>query len=157
MSVRGVSCARGMTLIEVVLAVAILAVVLGVTAQAIGGFYITMDVQEQRIEAVQSARAVLGAVREKRTEFDGGEDGFDWAGLLGWIEGQNQESWAGFVRGNELHEDLRDHTIGVEVYNMDGGAASAGDNPVEVHAIAAWVDRQGRAQRAVVVTVMTNV
>ena len=157
MRVRGVLCARGMTLIEVVLAVAILAAVLGVTAQAIGGFYITMDVQEQRIEAVQSARAVLGAVREKRTEFDGGEDEFDWAGLLGWVEGQNQTSWAGFLRGNELHEELRDHTISVQLFNMDGGPASAGDNPVEVHAVAAWVDRRGRAQRAVLVTVMTNV
>jgi len=156
MSIRVRTRLRGMTLVEVVIAISILAVVLGVTAQAIGGFYVTMDVQEQRVEAVQSARALLGAIREKRAEFDGGEDGYDWDGMLGWIAAGNEESWSGFVRSNEFHVELKGHTLSVEVRNMDGAQATAGDNPLEVHVIASWEDRQGRPQRAVIATVLTN-
>jgi type II secretory pathway pseudopilin PulG len=147
---------RGITLIEVVMAVAIFTVVMGVTASSLSSFYVTMDTQEQRIEAVQSCRAVLGAMRDKRSQYELPSDGFDWAGYHAWIQSQEAGHWEDYLRINTDHEELRDHSLAVACLNLAGAAATAADDPIEVHVTATWTDRQGRAMQAQLVSVLTS-
>ena len=63
---RALARKRGVTLIEVTMAVAIFAVVIAVSAQSILSFYVAIDMQEDRIVATHAARAVLAALREMR-------------------------------------------------------------------------------------------
>lgn len=147
---------RGFTLLEVMIAVAIFAVVVGVTATSLASFYLSMDIQEQRIEAVHAGQAVLDAIRDKRGEFQLADDQYDWTALFTWIDNQDDEGWPGFVREGMGHEELREHTISVEVRNMDGGVAQPGDNPVQMRAVSSWRDRRGHPMQVDIITVMTN-
>ena len=156
MSSRHVAHNRGVTLVEVVLAIAIFAAVIGVTAQSLASFYVTMEVQEQRIESIQAARAVLSAVREKRGEFELEDNQFDWAAFLAWIQGQNNDGWGEFLRTGGDHDELREHALSVACYGADGGAVVPGDNPIEVQVTSQWVDPQGRTQRALIATLLTD-
>lgn len=149
-------CERGITLVEVLMAVAIFAVVVGVTASSLVSFYVTMDVQEQRIEAVQSCRAVLGALREQRAKYTLPNDGYDWAAFHTWIQTQENSHWQNFLRTGRDHEELREHNITVQCLSMAGGPAGPNDNPIEVHVISTWRDRKNRPMQAQVVSVLTN-
>lgn len=145
---------RGMTLMEVTMAVAIFATVIGITAQALMTFYVSMDVQEQRIEAAQSSRAVMAALREKRGEF---QDNFptDW---LAWITDQNNNGWEDYLKlgGEGVAPELPGNWITVGAYNMDGNQAQAGDLPIQVIVTAGWLDRANRPASVQLVSVMTN-
>ncbi len=146
----------GVTLMEVVLAVGLFSVVIGVSAQSLASFYVTMDVQEQRIEAIQSCRAVMNAIREKRTEYELPEDAYDWEGLLGWLDNQNEYGWGEFVRYGYRQEELAYHALAVQAYNMDGDPATAGDNPLQLIVTASWMDRKGRPMEAKLVGAVTS-
>lgn len=146
----------GVTLMEIMVAMAIFSVVIGVTATALTSFYVTMDLQEQRIEAVQSCRAVLGAIREKRHQYKQPEDLFDWTAFLGWINQQNTAGWPEFLKQGGSHEELRDHSLAVTPLNLEGNPANPNDAPIEFHVTASWKDRKGRAMQAQVVSVLTD-
>ena len=143
---------RGVTLMEITLAVAIFAAVIGVTAQSLMSFYVSIDMQEQRMEGVASCRSVMDALREKRYEF---KDAFP-EDLLAWIETNNETSWEDFLADNSEHVELSEHAIEVNCFNEAGEAADADDNPIVVHVTAEWVDRKGRAMSATVVSMLTD-
>ncbi len=146
----------GLSLLEVMVAIAIFTVVVGITATSLASFYLSMDVQEQRIEAAHAAQAVLDVIRDKRAEFELANDQFDWGAFLNWIEDQNDEGWPNLVREGSGHEELREHALSVEVRNMQGGAAQPGDNPLQLRALSNWIDRAGHPIQVDVVTIMTN-
>lgn len=143
---------RGVTLIEITLAVAIFAGVIGVTAQSLMSFYVAIDMQEQRMEAVSTCRSVMDSLREKRVQFT---DTFP-QGLLTWIDSQNGKAWAEFLADNSKHVELADETIQVTCYNEAGDIADGNDNPIVVHVTTNWQDRKGRALSATVVSMLTN-
>ena len=142
---------RGVTLMEIMVAIGIFAVVVAVTAQSLASFYVAIDVQEQRMEAVQACRAVLGALREKRAEF---EDNFP-ADLLAWIEEKNDDGWNDFLKYDD-QQGLRDHAIEVSCYDMEGDEADDTDDPLQVIVTSTWIDRRGRELNAQVVTALTG-
>ncbi|MBI2435621.1 MAG: type II secretion system protein [Candidatus Hydrogenedentes bacterium] len=148
----GGEATAGMTLLEVVLAVAIFAAVIGVTAQALMSFYLSMDMQEQRIEGLQSCRAVISALRDRRDDF---KDNFP-ADLLTWVNQNNSSGWTDYLVSSSGHEELRNHTLEVLVLNMAGDAAGGNDVPVQVVVRSAWLDRRGRPMQAELVTVVNN-
>jgi prepilin-type N-terminal cleavage/methylation domain-containing protein len=158
----------GMTLLEITIAMALFAVVIGVTATSLASFYVNMDVQEQRIEAMHSCRAVLDALREKRAEFVdiGLENASEFPmGLVEWIEDQNTEGWTAFLRGYNFDPEtgapvgpaqLSDHAITVQVSNADGGSVTADSNPIQVHVVSSWNDRQGRPLQVELVSLLAD-
>ncbi len=146
---------RGMALLEVMLAVGIFAVVVGVTATSLTAFYSSMDAQQQRMEALQSCRSVLGAIREKRAEFITQADAVDRAGLLAWIEQGNTEHWSAYLT-NPSQGGLRGQTLSVRCLNMAGAAPTAADSPLEVQVISTWTDMAGRPMQAQVATVLAD-
>lgn len=153
MTVRAGKNERGMSLMEVTMAVAIFAGVIAVTAQSLVSFYVSIDMQKQRIEAVNSCKAVLAVLREKRDE-----TAADYPEtFLGWVSAQESEGWTEFLKSDEeAGIRLREHTITVQCLNLDGQAAGAGDNPVRVHVISRWLDRRGRGMQAQLATVLTD-
>lgn len=69
----------GFTLIEVALAMAVFTVVVGIAAQALTTFYVTMDMQRQRVLAVNHCRATVSEMRSLRDAnrtLDGSSGGF---------------------------------------------------------------------------------
>lgn len=143
---------RGVTLIEITLAVAIFAGVIGVTAQSLMSFYVSIDMQEQRMEGVAACRSVMDSLREKRIQF---KNNFP-EGLLTWIESNNTNSWEDYLADNSEHVQLAEQTLQVECFNEDGEAAGADDNPIVVHVTTNWLDRKGRPLSATVVSMLTN-
>ncbi len=148
---------RGVTLIEVMIAVAIFAVVIGVSAQALLSFYVSLDMQEERVESLQAARAVLSAIREKKEEFVLPEDEFDWEGLIAWLDEGNDTYWSSFLKpGVTGTKGLHDHTITVAYYDMQGNPAPAGASPLQVNVMSSWSDMKGRTITAQVATLLTT-
>ena len=131
---------------------AIFAGVIAVTAQSLMSFYVSIDMQEQRMEGVAACRSVMDSLREKRVEF---KDDFP-QGLLTWIDTQNDTSWADFLADNSEHVELADQTLEVACFNEAGEAADGGDNPVVVHVTTTWLDRKGRSLSATVVSMLTS-
>lgn len=58
--------ASGFTLLEITVGMAIFAVTVGVAAQSLLSFYTVMDMQNQRVVAVNHCRGVLSAMRNLR-------------------------------------------------------------------------------------------
>jgi len=142
----------GMTLMEVILAVAIFAAVIGVSAQALASFYLSMDMQEQRIEGLQSCRAVMSGLRERRESF---ETDFPNS-LIAFVNANNASGWQSFLANNADHEELRGHSLEVTLMDMDGSALSGPTAPVQVFVRATWRDRRDRPMSAALVTVFNN-
>lgn len=143
---------RGVTLIEVTLAVAIFAGVIGVTAQSLMSFYVSIDMQEQRMEAVATCRSVMDSLREKRAEF---EDTFP-QGLLTWIEQNNESDWEEFLADNSEHVELDGQSIEVACFDLAGNEAGPDDNPILIEVTTDWIDRKGRPLSASVISVLTD-
>lgn len=143
---------RGMSLMEVTMAVAIFAAVIAVTAQSLVSFYVSIDMQKQRIEAANSCKAVMALLREKRDETSADfPDTF-----LGWVSAQQNEGWTDFLKTEDAGIRLREHTITVQCLSLAGDVAAAGDNPIRVHVTSRWLDRRGRPMRAELVTALTD-
>ena len=151
-SIRLIREQHGVTLMEITLAVAIFAAVIGATAHALMSFYVGIDMQEQRIEGVAACRSVMDGIREKRYEF---RDNFP-EGLVAWIESNNDSSWEAYLADNSEHTELAVQSIAVVCLNEAGGAAGAGDNPIVVYVTTEWRDRKGRPMSATVVSMLTD-
>ncbi len=143
---------RGVSLVEVLLAIAIFAGVIGVTAQSLASFYVSIDIQEQRIEAVNACQGVMDALREKRRQFKNNfpED------LLSWVDAGNAASWEAYMADNSGHQELAEQSITVACYNDNGDAAGATDNPIMVEITTSWKDRKGRTLTASVFSMLTD-
>jgi len=145
---------RGISLLEVMVAITIFAVVIGITATSLGSFYVSMDVQKERIAAVHSCRSVMSAIREKRAEFVLPDDAIDRQGLLQWVHECNEEGWQDFLHSGNA--GLRGHQIMVLCQNIEGAPASAEDNPIRVHVRATWNDLSGRPMEAQIITLLAD-
>ena len=143
---------RGVTLMEITLAVAIFAAVIGVTAQALMSFYVGIDVQEQRMEAINTCRSVMDGLREKRYEF---KESFP-EDFLAWVEESNDGGWQEYLADNSEHVELDEQSIEVACFDQAGNAAGAGDNPVVVQVTTNWQDRKGRPVSATVFSMLTD-
>ncbi|HNR33365.1 MAG TPA: hypothetical protein PKI11_20915 [Candidatus Hydrogenedentes bacterium] len=152
MSLERVRAEGGMSLMEVTLAVAVLAGVMAVTAQSLVSFYVSIDIQKQRIEALNSCRAVLGVLREKRHEYaaDFPES------LLGWVAEHESAGWPAFLKLEQGGTMLREHRLTVACFNAEGSPAAANDNPIRVLVTGTWLDRRGRAMQAQLATLLTD-
>lgn len=156
MSTRKLRPNSGITLMEVTLAVALFAVAIAMSAQALISFYSAIDVQEQRVEAMQAARAVLATVRQKRADFEGENDTYNWNGLLSWFNSNQETGWTAFKRSTPGPNYLPNHDIDVTVLNTDGEPATASDNPWEVHVRSTWTDLRGRSVSVEVVGIISE-
>ena len=143
---------RGMSLMEVTMAVAIFSAVIAVTAQALVSFYMSIDIQKQRIEAVNSCKAVLAIMREKRDEL---KADFPQS-FLAWVQEQENDNWQDFLKTDNPGTRLREHKITADCFNLDGAEASNTDNPIRVDVTSTWLDRRGRAMQAHLTTLLTN-
>lgn len=56
----------GFTLLEIVIAMALFTVAMAVAAQSLASYYVTMDMQQQRVVAVNHCRTVLDQMRSVR-------------------------------------------------------------------------------------------
>ena len=142
----------GLTLVEIIIAVAIIAVVLAVSAQALGGFLVAMDAFKEQTIAIQSCRSVLGAIREQRPDL---QDNFP-SELLAWIDSQNEAGWERFRLLADNFGRLENHTLSVSTTNMAGDFPGAGDNPIVVYVTATWTGLHGRPMRTMVSTILTD-
>lgn len=140
----------GVTLIEVTIAVAIFAVVIAVSAQALGSFYATMDMQEDRIEAAQRARSVISAIRDKRSQYQLADNTFNWAGMMTWMTNQAATGWSDYLSDPYEGGGLTDHAITVTLLNLDGTAPALGDTPLELHVTSTWSGHGSREMNMVV-------
>lgn len=141
-----------MSLMEVILAVAILAAVIGVSAQALASFYLSMDMQEQRIEGLQSCRAVMSALRERRESF---QEDFP-ASFITFVNTNNTSGWQDFIVKSNDHEELRGHKIKVTLLDMEGAALAAPATTAQVLVRSTWFDRRNRPMSAELITVFNN-
>ena len=141
---KRLSSNSGVTLIEVTLSVAIFAAVIAMSAQALAGFYATSETQEQRVEALQAARAVLSEIRLRRVDFETADDGYNWAGMLAWIADREALGWPNYVRDAQGANPLRAHSLSVRVTDINGEQADPGDDPLQVQVSSAWQDMRGR-------------
>lgn len=151
MAVRRLSRQSGVTLIEVTVAVAIFAVVIAISAQAIMSFYVAMDVQEDRVAAAHSCRVVLNALREKRGEFRGANetDMVNWTNFNSWINTQNTAGWSDYLVQQDGAPALANHSVNVVEVAVDSG-------PREYHVIATWNDAKGHTMSTRLVTRMND-
>jgi len=153
---RKLHSTSGVTLMEVTLSVAIFAVVIAMSAQALMGFYASVDMQEQRVEALQAARTVLADIRLKRTDFELPDDQFDWEGLRAWIQERQEGEWAAYTRDHDEGNLLEGHQISVIVTNMDGEEPNGNDNPLQIRVNTSWLDMRGRRVSATIATVIAE-
>jgi prepilin-type N-terminal cleavage/methylation domain-containing protein len=153
---KRLSTQSGMTLVEVTFAVAVFAIAIAMSATALAAFYAATDVQEQRISAMQANRAVIAAVRQKRLDFQGGNDTYDWAGFINWINQQQTAGWTEFKKVNTASGALPNHRITVQLRALDGDPAVAGDDPIQIHVRSAWSDLRGREAQAELVAAISE-
>ncbi len=148
----------GVTLLEIMIAMGIFAVVVGISASSLASFYTSIETQKERIAAAQSCRGAINLARQMRSEFyhvvpDQNRFPEDWQA---WLNGKNQQNWPEFTSspGNEVH--LRDHVIVAQLYDLDGNAISSNTNPVVLHVRASWLDTRGRLMDAYIATIISG-
>ena len=127
---------RGMTLVELMFAVAILLMVLGATAQSLISYYVALDLQNQRVVAIRHCTGVLSSIRAFR---DANTGPFPDAITEQWPDGTEVAGVAA------LHQEA------VTVAYTDSNA-----NPLEVVVTSAWLDLRGRPVSASISTRLTN-
>ena len=143
---------RGMTLVEATLAIAILSVILALSAQALGTFYGAMQMHRERTASVQVSRSVLNAIREKRSEFS---DDFP-SELLEWIKEKNSINWESYLLIEDSPDALASHTIVATCENLEGDAAATGDSPIIVHVVSNWITAREHPISATVSTALVS-
>ena len=155
MNVKYVKVARknaGITIIESVITITILAVMLSVTGRALASFHVSMEMQKERMAAAHACGTVLNAIREKSTQF---QADFPY-GLTEWIESQNGNDWASYRLVESLHGKLDEHAIEVTCTNLDGDQPGMGDTLLQVSVVSTWTGMHGRPMRTLVTSLMTD-
>lgn len=142
----------GFSLLEVTFAVALLAVILASSAYFLGNAYVAVDLQRQRVEALNACRAVISLVREKREQY---ASDFP-VSFLSWIASQEEAGWTNFLKNQAGPSYLPNHAIHVTCRDLDGNAAENNDNPIRIHVRSEWQDPRGRPMQVEVVTILTN-
>ncbi len=127
---------QGFTLLELTLAVAIFAIVLGSTAQVLVSHYATLDLQQQRSTAVQLCRGVLSDMRAAR---DANPDDFPGAIVEMWPN-DVQIDGTGLLRDEQVSVVYADQTA----------------NPLDVRVTVSWSDLRGRPVQSSLATMLTD-
>lgn len=146
----------GITLVEVTFAIAIFAVAIAMSAQAMMSFYATTDLQGQRISAMQANQAVIALIRQKRADYQEANDAFNWGNYITWIKAQQTAKWTPFLKTKAASGILPGHKITVTLLALDGSAAVAGNDPIEVHVRSTWTDLRGRTASAELVAAISE-
>lgn len=133
---RGTRCEKGFSLLELTIAMAVFAVVLGAAAQALVSYYVAMDTQEQRNTAIHICKGVLNDMRQAR---DADPDQFPDA-ITGMWPDDTLTPGPGLLR-NET----------VQVNYVDTNA-----NPLEITVTVSWEDLRGRPIQATMTTLLTD-
>ena len=147
---------EGLTLIEIMIAVAIFAFVVGVTAVTLVSSHNNLQVQRERIQALHACRAVIETIREKRKDFAVSDDNFNWEGFYAWINGKTSNDWLSMVSVAEHPIPIPDLQISVDCRNMNGEPAGGTNNPVQVFVTATWTSIRGHTIRDTVATILTS-
>ena len=127
---------QGFTLMEITIAIAIFAIVMGSAAQVLISFHVSMDIQRQRYEAIQNCQTVLNAMRDAR---DADPDNFPSTILEQWPDGITVED-----AGTLPNEIVR------VIYT------NPATTPLEISAISSWSDMRGRTAQTSIATVLTD-
>ena len=126
----------GFTLLELTLAMALFAVVLGSTAQALVTYHANIEMQNMRSAAAQNARSVLAEMREVR---DDPLQPFPAAILARWPHGE-AVAGGGNLPGEQILVTYADPTA----------------NPLEITVVSIFTDMQGRPVRVQLGTALTG-
>jgi len=135
---------RGVTLLEITIAVAIFAVAIGVAAQVLISFYATMDLQHQRVIAAEHCRGVFSQIRNIRDASPNTSDdpsAFQEAVMAQFPDGEQSTG----------PYDLRDATVEVVYESTDTSA-----NPLVPTVTVNWVDLRGRPVSLGITTAITD-
>ncbi|MBN2310854.1 MAG: type II secretion system protein [Candidatus Hydrogenedentes bacterium] len=127
---------RGFTLLELTIAVAVFIVILAATAQALVSYYVTMDIQNQRVAAVRNCTGVISAMRSVR---DANPGDFPDAIVDQWPDGA-VVSGAGSLPQEQITVHYTDSTA----------------NPLEVTVTSQWADLRGRSLTTSVSSLLTD-
>ncbi len=147
---------EGLTLIEIMIAVAIFAFVVGVTAVTLVSSHNNLQMQRERIQALHVCRAVIEAIREKRKDFNTSNETFNWEGFYSWINGRTSNDWLTMVSAPEHPISIPDLQISVVCRNMNGNPAGGTDNPAQIFVSATWTSIRGHTLRDTVATIVTS-
>lgn len=128
------AASRGFTLLELTIAMALFAVVLGATAQSLVTYHAALEMQNMRSVAAQNARSVLADMRSAR---DNGP--FPEVLLNGWPDGAVVEG-ASTLPGENIVVTYTDVTA----------------NPLEVTVVSTFPDMRGRPVRVQLGTALTG-
>jgi len=126
----------GFTLLEMTLAMAVFAVVLGATAQTLISYHANIQMQNMRAAAAQNARSVLAQMRAVR---DDPMQPFPAAILERWPDGQ-AIGGEGTLPGEEI------------IVSYEDVAA----NPLEITVVSVFQDMSGRPVRVQLGTALTG-
>jgi len=146
----------GMSLMEVTLAITVFAVAIGFTAQALMTNYVALDLQEQRIDGIQTSRSIMAEIREQRAMHRQGMDNFNTAAYLAWIDQQNTSNWTNIAAIEDGAQHLPNRNIVVEVFNPDGTPANNNSDLMEIHVTTTWTDRMGRPMEARLISILAE-
>ena len=148
---------RGFTLVELTLAMVIFVVVIGFTAQALASYYASMDLTEQRTEAVQNCVNVINRMRDARRA--GGTTAFPDAVVAVFPQGAVIEDDR-FTPMGERKTSLPEEQISVTYINEIGqpidGEIGFMDNPLRVRVSSTWRTLRGGHGTASVISLLSN-
>ncbi len=134
----GLRESAGFTLLEVTIAMGVFALVMASAAQVLLSFSSSMNIQEQRQQAVQHCRAVLTQMRQDR----------DTSVLP--FPNQIVGTWPNGRQINDPNLVSLSNEIITVTY------ANAAADPLQVTVTSRWNDMQGRAVSATVSTLLTG-
>jgi prepilin-type N-terminal cleavage/methylation domain-containing protein len=147
---------RGFTLVELTLAMVIFVVVIGFTAQALASYYASMDLTEQRTEAVQNCVNVINRMRDAR---NAGTTTFPDAILAVFPQGTVIEDDR-FTPMAERKTVLPEEQITVTYIDELGqpleGEIGFMDNPLRVRVTSTWRTLRGGRGTATVISLLSN-
>lgn len=129
---------EGFTLVEVAISMGIFALVISAAAQSLISFSATMQIQDQRNEAIVHCRAILAQIRRDR---DNSALPFPQQVLQAWPNGSQSQDPALVRLTNEV----------INVAYEDVAA-----DPLQVTVTSAWTDMQGRVVQVSLSSLITG-
>ncbi len=135
---------QGFTLLELTLAVAIFAVTIGVAARSLVGFYATMDMQRQRLIAVNHCRAVFSDMRS--------------VGAANPNTSSAPTAFQSAILGMYPHETELSgpYELGTSTVMVEYASPQPTANPLEPTLTVSWNDIRGRALSVRLSTMLTD-
>ena len=152
---KKVKSESGFTLVELTMAMGLLLLVLGFTAEVLVNHVVSMDMTQSRAEAVQNADSVLNAMRSLRKS-----DPFTFPGPIveRWPNGTVLQDTATTPAADRV-TSLPGETLTIQYLTSNNvlinGAPTAAHNPLQVRVTSTWRTPKGTAS-AMISTFLTN-